>query len=104
MIRIVGAVALALATGVALISVGGIVLWASPFLIAGHWLAARNSQGRVQTFWGVLAAVTAAEAAWLLMYVSNQLGEWPITALALGLGILVFWIGRRQLGKTSSVH
>ena len=95
MVRLIGAGVLALATGVALVSVGGAVLWASPFLLTGHWFAVKNSHGRSQMFWVILAAATAAEATWLLIYTAGESDDWPTTVLALGVGVLVFWVGRR---------
>jgi hypothetical protein len=96
LVRLVGAAVLTLTTGVALVSVGGAVLWASPILLTGHWFALKNSHGRIQMFWVVLAAATAAEATWLLIYATSESDDWPTMLIALGVGALVFLIGRRQ--------
>jgi len=104
LVRLVGAALLALVTGVAMVSVGGALLWASPFLLAGHWFAVKNSHGRFQIFWVGLAAVTAAEATWLLMYTVNQSDEWPTALLALGVGLLVLWVGRQQRDNPGEAH
>jgi len=104
LVRLVGAAVLALASAVALVSVGGAVLWASPILLTGHWFALKNSHGRIQMLWVVLAAATAAEATWLLIYAASESDDWPITLLALGVGALVFLVGWRQCDNREEVQ
>ena len=84
--RVSSGIALAAVTVLALSSIGGLVGWMAPVLLPLHWLAARHSRAVTRFIWIALAALTVAEATWILGYLVSGRDSpalWLIAIVAL---------------------
>ena len=55
-----------------LLSMGGAMLFAFPFLVPMHWLAARDRGPYAFGAWSFLAAISMFEAGWMLFYAVSE--------------------------------
>lgn len=67
-LRAISKFVLIVITLVCLASMGGAMALAAPMLIPGLWMAGRSSGPWQRGMWTVLAALSAAEAAWIYGY------------------------------------
>ena len=69
---IIARTSLVAVTMLCLLSMGGAMLFAFPFLVPMHWLAARDSGPYAFGAWSFLAAVSMFEAGWMSFYVVSE--------------------------------
>ena len=86
---------LVLVTLVFLASMGGGMLFAAPFLVPLHWLAARRSGPYGAGGWTFLAAASVFEYTWMLAFVATD-AEVPaaLVGAAAALGTIVVFLRR----------
>ena len=88
--RVVLGVLLGLVTAVMLISIGGGMAYAFPFLLPLHWYAARQAGRWTTGLWTALAALSAAEAGFMYQYMLVSSVSWVVPVLVPCAVIVVF--------------
>lgn len=99
-------VVLLTATIVAMLSLGGLLMYVFPILALGHWFSARNSQPFERYAWIFLSSLAGAEWGWETTYTltdGNDQWIWIGIAVAASLTAIVLTTttNRRSMLQTS---